>query len=294
MSIGTCPGECACLLSRLMNGMRKRFGWMTGNAFSSRWWARSGRIWAIYLCLPNALLASDTQEEWTNVEGKTMRAELVGYEAISKSVAFRKLDGSTFRYPLIKLSGWSKLKAYASPGFRQDVPKRNYSYSKLSLTGWLMMALLYCLVNALAVFTIWIAARILVPGVDFRQSLGLQLKLISVDLVAWMLQVMVFGWDRVAGGNGFSGYAGWEIGVFLIISIIRMIVIVLLVSRHFEIGIIRTFFFGVTVLFVSVFVSFSLVVFVGIGGAVLSMLLPVEGFVDTVFSELVLRPLQLI
>lgn len=53
-------------------------------------------FFALVLVFPADAFPSDGEQEWRNLDGVTMTAELAGYDYVTKSVIFKKSDGITY------------------------------------------------------------------------------------------------------------------------------------------------------------------------------------------------------
>lgn len=215
-----------------------------------------------------------------------MTAELVGYDYRTKSVIFKKEDGVTYQYPLIKLDTGGKVKAATSPEVSKTSAQWDISFGKVTGIALLSLTVFLLILIVLDIGSLWGAAALVAGVPEFSKSLKLWGKFLLIQIAFIVLGGIVGGIFGAFAGNPEDAA---QVGSFAggILGVIRLIVSFLIIPGHFDIGFFRAMAF---VLVYPLLLGVGLVI--AGGGIVLLMMIDPIG--EAVVVHAWLRPFGLV
>ena len=215
-----------------------------------------------------------------------MTDELAGYDYVTKSVIFKKSDGITYQYPLIKLDAAGKMAVLGSSSVWDTSAQWDVQFGRLSVIALLSFLVLLFTWLGLDVGSLWLSATVVAGVPEFVRSLKLWLKFFLLQLVFSFFGGMLGGiLGALAGNPQEAAGAGMFVGGIL--GVIRILATLLIIPGHFEISFFRSLAFLLVYLFTF---GVSLVVTM----VCFALLMLIEPFGDAVLVHAFMRPFGLV
>lgn len=247
-------------------------------------WLPCAAAWSLAISSPAT--ASEGQQEWTNREGRSMTAEIVGYDQITKTVAFRKVDGMVYRYPLEDIDFKGKVRVMGSPEFSRTLAA--WTPPLGILIGILMVwaCVLLLLLFSMDLASTWGAAWLVAREPQFWKAFRLWVKIILLSISIAVVSGIVGGIYGAFSGSMEAALRGGT-GVGFVFNLVQYVGCFVLVSGHYEIGFLRS-------------VAFLVANALGRGLGVLLLLallyavIEIEPISDLIFVKGFLKPIGLV
>lgn len=151
---------------------------------------------------------------WTNEEGVTIEAELLGYDLETKEISLGKADGTAYMYPARELSLDSKLRLFREPIYIEARKGQAVPYQRLARPIGVVLGL-WMLANFIV---FWIGVAVVMRDDSLGRALGAFVKyfLMSLALQVFLVVVGIFFFTSETGQPD----AGWwlAMGVLTILG----------------------------------------------------------------------------
>ncbi|MEM8954816.1 MAG: hypothetical protein AAGD22_11745 [Verrucomicrobiota bacterium] len=116
--------------------------------------------------------ASVSLPKWTNDEGVTIEAELLGYDVETGEISLGKADGTAYNYPARELSLESKLRLFNEPFYLDATKGREIPYDRL----WRPLLIGLGIWMGVQFLVFWIGVAVVVRDDSLVRALGAFLK----------------------------------------------------------------------------------------------------------------------